>query len=146
MQYLISFVMLSSFAWRDWKTKEIKIIPLMLFGIIGVFLHLIKGTPDIFSMLLGLLLGIFFYVIAWLTQGKIGKGDGVLIGVMGIYLGIYQTMFLVLIACVLVLIYGGVLWKKVGVTQWKKEVAFVPFLCIAQVIQGGVMICQNYVC
>ena len=77
----------------------------------------------------GLLIGVFFFAISWLTKEDIGYGDSWIITILGMYLGwkdLIRVLFLAsFLACLVSL---GIMWKR----GWKKEgsIPFVPFLTI----------------
>lgn len=79
-----------------------------------------------------LLPGCLLLVIGKFTQEAIGYGDGLIVLILGIYLGIWETCEVVLLALFLSAVWGGILMmgKKKGLQQ---EFPWVPWLLIAYV-------------
>ena len=72
---------------QDIRRKEIRVNFVLLFGILGIFLHMLFRMLSIGSLLLGMLVGIVLLLLGLASEGRIGTGDGVLLTVTGIYLG-----------------------------------------------------------
>ncbi len=130
MQSIVLLILLSICAIEDLKHKEVTVTYILLFGILGVLLHLFYPEASVYSMLWGLLLGVAVILISILTHGEIGLGDGILLTVTGIYLGGYQNLELFLIGICLAGIWslGAILLKK---KKRKEKIAFMPFLLMA---------------
>ena len=130
MQSVVLLILLSICAVEDLKQKEVTVTYILLFGIIGVFLHLFYPGCSVYSMLWGLLLGIAVMAMSVLTHGEIGLGDGILLTVTGVYLGGYQNLELFLIGICLAGVWslGVILLKK---KKRKDKIAFMPFLIMA---------------
>lgn len=130
MQSIVLLILLSICAIEDLKHKEVTITYILLFGILGVLLHLFYPQGSVYSMLWGLLLGVAVIWISILTHGEIGLGDGILLTVTGVYLGGYQNLELFLIGICLAGVWslGIILLKK---KKRKDKIAFMPFLLMA---------------
>ena len=130
MQSVVLLILLSICAVEDLKQKEVTVTYILLFGIIGVFLHLFYPGCSVYSMLWGLLLGIAVMAMSVLTHGEIGLGDGIFLTVTGVYLGGYQNLELFLIGICLAGVWslGVILLKK---KKRKDKIAFMPFLLMA---------------
>lgn len=130
MQSVVLLILLSICAVEDLKQKEVTVTYILLFGIIGVFVHLFYPGCSVYSMLCGLLLGIAVMAMSVLTHGEIGLGDGILLTVTGVYLGGYQNLELFLIGICLAGVWslGVILLKK---KKRKDKIAFMPFLLMA---------------
>ena len=72
---------------EDLKRKEIACIRVLLFGVVGVALHLYQGEISVYDMLLGACCGLVIMLFSYLSGGMIGMGDGLVIVVTGIFLG-----------------------------------------------------------
>jgi len=128
---LISLLGLCSF--DDIRSKEIRVIEIGVFGIIGVLLHIFFGKNSWYSMVGGVAVGAIMYLISVLSKEKIGKGDALIIMVAGIYLGCIRTIELLWVSSLLAAIVG------IGVVLIKKknkeyEMPFVPFLLAGYLI------------
>lgn len=124
---------LSLLALEDLKIKKIPIIPLVLTGIVGMIFHLLNWNRNIWDILAGMFIGVVLYFISVITKGKIGRGDGVLFMVTAVYLGFWNNLVLLWIACILAGVVGSVMmifFKK------KKDykLPFVPFVLLAALV------------
>ncbi|MBQ3585044.1 MAG: hypothetical protein IJA27_10075, partial [Lachnospiraceae bacterium] len=80
--------------------------------------------------------GIILYAVSILSRGGIGKGDAVLMGVIGMYIGIKNSIILFVSALLLIACFSIVLIiLKKG--NMKTKIPFVPFILIAFIIQAG---------
>ena len=89
------------------------------------------------NMLLGMSVGVALLFFSVLTGGKIGAGDGVLLIVTGIYLGLEQNLqlfFCGLLLCSMWALGLLILRKKTR----KDSIPFVPFLLAAYM---GMLVC-----
>lgn len=130
MQNVILLLLLIICAVEDFKRKEVTVTYILLFGTVGVVLHLFYPNCSIYSMLWGLLLGISIMAVSLLSRGSIGMGDGILLTVTGVYLGGYENLELFLLGLFLAGIWSLGLWvlrKK----KRKERIAFIPFLLVA---------------
>ena len=133
MQKYVLLVLLIICAVEDWKRKEVNVVYILLFGIVGVILHLLYPNCSVYSMLFGLLLGIGIVGISILSRGSIGMGDGILLVVTGVYLGGYENLELFLTGMLFVGIWslGLLVLKK---KKRKERIAFIPFLLAAYAV------------
>ncbi len=130
MQKFMVLGLLGLCSLEDIKRKELTLIYILVFGIGGILLHLFVPVCSIYSILLGMLLGIGMILVSFVTGGSVGMGDGVLLVVTGVYLGGLGNLELFLTGLFFAAIWALgllVLKKKKG----KEEIAFVPFLLIS---------------
>lgn len=139
MHKIIVLGLLGLCSLEDVKHRQLTIIYILMFGIGGVILHLFVPACSIYSILCGMLLGVFMILISAVTRGSVGMGDGILLVVTGVYLGGYANLVLLLIGLLL-----SALWS-LGLLAFKKkkkkdEIAFVPFLLLSYFVMlcGGV--------
>lgn len=130
MQNAILLILLFICAMEDLKRKEVTVMYILLFGIIGVVSHLFYPNCSIYSILWGLLLGLSIMAVSLFSRGNIGMGDGILLTVTGVYLGGYKNLELFLTGLFLAGIWslGLLVLKK---KKRKEKIAFMPFLLIA---------------
>lgn len=116
----------------DLKSKKISAAVLAVFTVIWFPYYLLTRFLSIYSIGGGIAIGIFMMVMSRVLKGGIGIGDGMLLCVLGGYLGFIQNLKLLLTAlylaagCSVVLL----LIKRAGK---KTEIPFVPFLCTAYI-------------
>lgn len=130
MQNVILLILLLICAVEDFKRKEVTVTYILLFGVVGVVLHLFYPNCSVYSMLWGLLLGIGVMVVSFLSHGSIGMGDGILLAVTGVYLGGYENLELFLMGLFLAAIWSLVLLVRKKKKR-KERIAFIPFLLAA---------------
>lgn len=112
---------------QDIKRKQIRLNVVLGFGILGIFFHMLWRMQSIENLLLGMSLGVALLLVSIATGGKIGAGDGVLLIVTGIYLGLKQN--LELFFCGLFLCGIWALGLLVLRKRSRKDcIPFVPFL------------------
>lgn len=126
---------LSIAAWQDKKELSISRTFLIWSGIFAVLGRILTADRAI-SLLewgLSLLPGIIFIGLGWLSKWQIGIGDGIIILIMGLWLGIRETVAVLLMGMFLCsIVCGGLLLaRKAG---RKTKVPFVPFLWVAYLI------------
>ncbi len=127
MEVICMMGMLLHMSVEDIRKRTVPVIPMMIWGMAGVLLHLYHGRISYVSMLGGLIPGIAVYILSILTHERIGKGDAILLIVTGVYMGFWGNIFMLWIGMILAAV-GGV----VSMTFFKKskhyELPFVPFL------------------
>lgn len=98
MLEIISMVMPGIFLFmeglRDIRKREISMINVGVFGVLGIPVRLILDMNNWFGMIAGALIGLAVLISAKITREKIGYGDGWLLVVTGIYLGFRYNLFL----------------------------------------------------
>lgn len=122
---------------EDMKRKQIRLNPVLLFGILGIFFHMLWRVQSIENILLGMSVGVVLLMLSVLTGGRIGAGDAVLLIVTGIYLGLEQNLqlfFSGLSLCGMWALGLLILRKK----SRKDSIPFVPFLLAAYM---GMLVC-----
>lgn len=122
---------------EDIKRKQIRLNPVLFFGILGIFLHMLFRMQSIENILLGMSVGVVLLFLSVLTGGRIGMGDAVLLIVTGIYLGLEKNLelfFCGLLLCSMWALGLMVLRKK----NRKDSIPFVPFLLAAYM---GMLVC-----
>ena len=122
-------------AWQDQKELSVSKKFLFLLGILAILERSLAENRQVTLLEWGLSLlpGVLLLGLGWLSHWQIGIGDGVMILVIGLWLGLRETiaillmgMFFCSIFCVVL-----VLLRKVG---RKTEIPFIPFLWIACLI------------
>ena len=128
--YGLPVVLLVCNAWQDWKKREILPISLWIFLVAGVALNGALGYQTWNSAVGGAMVGGVMLVLSWVTRGGIGWGDGLLLCVTGVYLGLMDNLGMLLWALLLCAVFSvGLLLTRRA--DWKKEIPFIPFLLAA---------------
>ena len=112
---------------QDMKEKKVKLGVLFWFAILGLVIHLTTFQQSLSEMAGGMLVGGFVLLLSFLTRESIGKGDGLLLMVTGLYLGMRQNMLLLLIGIFLAGICALFLFVF-GKKRKKDDIPFIPFL------------------
>ena len=118
---------------QDIRKKEIRLNLVLFFGILGIIFHMLFRVHSIGNLLLGMMVGIVLLLAGVVSEGRIGAGDGVLLTVTGVYLGLEGNLTLFFGALVLC----GVWALGLLVLRKKKKtdcIPFVPFLLAAYVV------------
>lgn len=84
--------MLSICSVEDLWKRQIHLVVISAFGILGVLLHFYDGKQTALDMCGGMLVGIVLYLLSIFSHGKVGKGDAFLVTSMGVYLGFWDNM------------------------------------------------------
>ncbi len=115
----------------DIKTKQVSTKLCVIFGIgalVILFISILNGIEiSLFSYIGGMLIGILFIVVAKLSAGAIGAGDGMVMAVAGLYVGFERNLEILFIAFLASALVGIILW----ITRKKKRketMAFLPFI------------------
>ncbi len=139
---IIVFIYLIWVAIEDWKKQEISL------GVSGVtaglllgiqIVEMVQGKEGGIYIFSGLVIGVFLLVVAWLSQGEIGMGDGVLFLVTGLLFGVIENCILLLISLMLTGTVGCllILFRKLG---RRGVLPFAPFVCVGY----GVMLLWDF--
>lgn len=117
----------------DLRKREISWIGIGFAILSAILLLLFRGNNHLIFILLGLLPGIFIFILAFVSGGKIGYGDGVVCIALGLLLGIKKLLFVLLGGlwlCALLSIVLLLLKKA----NSKSTFPFVPFMVMPAVI------------
>lgn len=125
---------LSYFTYEDIKTRRLSGKGIFLFVIVGVMVSVLFPVYRIGQILLGMGIGGGLLIVSLLSKGGIGAGDGMVVLISGIYLGVRENCFLLLLALLVSSLYSGVLWigKKV---DRKQKIPFIPFLLVGYIMR-----------
>jgi len=132
---LVLFLALN--ALNDIRSRRIWLRTAWVFGVVGVIYVIYKGEMSLAAATGALLPGAVFLIIGKITNEAVGYGDGIVIIVMGIYLGLWATVSSIMLALLL-----SALWAIVLTIFCKKKkedsFAFLPFLLLGYI--GGLWI------
>ncbi len=134
MQEVISnvsvFIMFSICTIEDLKNKKICTWQLLCFFIEGVILRCAICRQPLTDILLGMIPGVLLFLFSFLSRGNIGIGDGLLLLVTGIFLGVADTVRVFIYA--IILCFGFALYLYLIKKKSRHyEIPFVPFMLAA---------------
>ena len=127
-----NLVLLGASAIMDLRKKEIPLVYLVSMSLAAVCECIFCREVALWLRLAGCLVGILFLVAGRFTKEAIGYGDGWMIAILGLQLGLRRQfevlLFASLLSGVVALLY---LWKR----GWKRTggIPFVPYLWIVYV-------------
>lgn len=127
MEQGILLGMLGLYAMEDIRKRTITVRYMILFGAVGLGLHIYRQEMTAISLLLGVAVGIGMILLSLVTRESIGMGDGFVLMTTGIFLGGAANVELLFYG----LLYAAVFSLGIVVFQKKKkkrEIPFIPFL------------------
>lgn len=95
--------------------------------------RVIRGEQSWYGVILALLPGILFLLYGILTEGKLGRGDGDMVIVLGLLLAWEQCLAVLGSACLLAALYAGA-GLALGKLHKKSRIPFAPFLLAGTVL------------
>ena len=98
ISYLVWFLLLSVVSWQDFQKQEISSWLLILMGSLGTGIQIFEGSVSLGAWFGGILLGAALLFLAFVTREEIGYGDGWLVLVMGMSLGLKFSFLSFLLA------------------------------------------------
>lgn len=129
MRTILPGILLMYSAYTDIRRREIDIIPVFVFAVLGFGCMSFGYKVSVYSSLAGAMLGLFLVWLSILSKGVLGLGDGVLFIVLGLYLGHEKSVELLLLSLLLSAIYSVVV--LIRERNINKEYPFVPFILAA---------------
>lgn len=127
MVIIIGVLLLCSY--EDIREKKISVYAILAGIGVTLVLDVILKDISLVNVLLGGTLGILLVIVSKLTRGAFGLGDAMLLGMIGISLGAFQTL--------LVLFYGLLITSVVSVVllllkrvKKQTQMPFVPFILL----------------
>ncbi len=118
-------------AYEDIKKKQIRVITVLVFGILGLVFHMLNMEMDIWNILGGMLVGAILFLVSILSREQIGKGDALMLTISGIYLGLFGNLILLWGATFILGLAG------IGCRAFNKKVRslpFAPFLLLVYIL------------
>lgn len=113
----------------DFKYKKIPWVLSICFIVIGIGSVLIS-SPINWWQFLGAIVGIGIILISVCTKQAIGLGDGLVLLVVGIFIGLWKTLMILFLSGILVAVVGIIMMvQKKG--NLKTSLPFIPFILAA---------------
>lgn len=131
-QSVVLVSLLGICSWEDIKKREVTLSLICIYGIFGMLLHLFLDKIAIFDILGGMAIGIILLLIGKLFHQCVGYGDGFIILVSGIYLGMNKNIELLFYSVILSGIFSLIL---LCIFRKKKdyEIPFIPFVFLGYI-------------
>lgn len=128
IEKLAGLGVIAALAVQDCRRRTLSGRTLMLLLAAAVCFRIYSGE-GIISWILCVLPGTLFLIISRITKEGVGYGDGCVILILGIYLGVWSTVEVCMIA---VLIMALVSMAGMALWHWKrtKRLPFLPFLAV----------------
>lgn len=125
---LLAFLGIGAFS--DMRRQTIPIWLIIAGAAAGGIVKIFEHDADVIAILLSVIPGAFLLLFAFLTKEKIGYGDGWMIMVTGVFLGLLNNLILLVFALVIFTVYqlAMILAKK---ATKKSRAPFVPFILIS---------------
>ena len=133
ISYLVWFLLLSVVSWQDFQKQEISSWLLILMGSLGTGIQIFEGSVSLGAWFGGILRGAALLFLAFVPREEIGDGDGWLVLVMGMSLGLKFSFLSFLLALGISALVGGCLliFRKV---RRNYRLPFAPFLLAGSVL------------
>ena len=130
---LILLLFLFICRYEDLSTRHINFFVCIVTELIYIFILIFLNRFNFLYIILGLIPGALIYLSSILFNGQIGKGDGIIIAVIGTMAGILKVTRILLIAFILVLVICTpilIILRK----SLKTRLPFVPFILLSFII------------
>lgn len=120
--------------WQDLNRRSIALWVYIVYGVIAFLFKILLVWGDFtlwMEMGKSMAVGIIICMISRLTKGAVGEGDGWFFVVMGIYLGLWDNITLLLYGLLFCSLFslGIIMWGIImNVDVSKKRLPFLPFL------------------
>lgn len=115
-----------------WKRK-VYLIPAAAAGLSGIIIHVVNRQMTWKSCGGGVVIGCVMLAAARISDEAIGYGDGAAVIVIGIWMGFYHTVEVLLTGLTMAAVFSAILLlsKRAG---RKKSIPFIPFLFAAYIL------------
>jgi leader peptidase (prepilin peptidase)/N-methyltransferase len=140
MESVLNLSVLCFLSWeslQDIKRQQLSLKSIIIFFILGLILRFFVLKTGLAEIISGMLLGIFCLVLSRLTGEAIGYGDGLVILVVGEYLGIKGAVLLLFISFGIMMAAAILVMLKKGF-RYNAPLPFVP--CILAAYVGGMLL------
>lgn len=117
---------------QDFRERMISGMLLAVGAAAAVGSQIIWNRYSVWECIGGLLIGLLFIGISRFTREGLGYGDSILITILGIYIGVWNLMYVLLIAFLLSAICAVLILIKFCFHR-KKVLPFIPFLTVGYV-------------
>lgn len=134
-QYILQVVellFLGVGSYFDVKSRELPLLFLGGFGLLGIFFNVIWKYQKLEMILGGVFLGGLFLLIGKVSKEAVGYGDGLCFMVLGVFEGWKSMITILCISFLLSAVYGvwKLVWREAKVND---TMPFLPFLLLARI-------------
>lgn len=132
VEHSLVAILLVAMAYRDWRTKRVSCLSLVLMAVLVLVLRIVFVKDTIWSTLGGVAVGISFFFISKYSRESVGYGDSWLILLLGIFVGGKMIMEIIFVASFLAALFS-IGYGLVRGWNRKNTIPFIPFLAAAYV-------------
>lgn len=135
---IVLFLFLAVCAVFDGLERQVPLAVVWLGMLTAVCLRIggVMGEAGMIAAALSLLPGVGFFLLSFLTGEKVGYGDGWVLLMIGLFLGVYRC-FLILLVGLLAESAVAIVLLLLGKIKRDREIPFLPFLLLGM----GVVVC-----
>ena len=124
----ITLAVLSVNSIQDLRKREILLFPTAAAGAAGIYWQMLEVHRQVPILFCDMLPGLLLICLSRATRGKLGAGDGLLVWTVGIWLGFFEILGILVWGFLLA---GGAAILIVILKSGKREIPFIPFLLAA---------------
>ncbi len=131
------FLIISAFT--DFKERKIYLHIAVLFFIAGMLINIMKLNINLVDAICGMSIGFLLIGLSFITEEKIGKGDGIVFFVTGVYLGFFGNLLLLAMSVFLCACFsaGALIMKKADRNSRIPMIPFLIFPALYEIIMAG---------
>ena len=129
MQGLLGII-LALFAVQDFTKKKIHLGFIILAAVLLAVCIPFCSTITMVDRITGVLVGMMVILISKMTRGKIGMGDGLLLCITGLGLGLWSNIWMFAIALFFAAVVSVILLIT-HIANRKNSIPFIPFLFVS---------------
>lgn len=118
--------------WADFRRKQLPFWALYPVLAAAILYRCIFLGNIFWQGFCGLLPGVVLYAGSVLSREKIGRGDAIVFGILGVLSGPWNTLLVLMVSLVFSAVYSVFLLVKKKVKKGD-EIAFIPFVFLSEV-------------
>ncbi len=128
LRLTVLLVWLILLAWEDWKEQTVNLWAAAAAAGCGTAWYLAAAPFALEELAGGVGIGGILLLASWISRGKIAAGDGLVLGICGIYLGTARSLGLLCGAALAGAAAGGILVLRKK-KRLQDRIPFIPCLC-----------------
>lgn len=114
----------------DIRLKKIPIVATLIWGLCGATIVIIGCREELLNYVFAIVPGMIMLLVSWITKQSVGYGDGVVLLILGIYVG-WQSILAIYMLSVLIAGISGIILMLFFHKNKNYEIPFVPYLAIS---------------